>query len=334
MLQSIRGRFKNVQGLSNWFSLVVDLLMIGLIIFDLLWLMFDSIFTVKSFQEPILKVLPWYRDIHDDFLKYDGIIVSIFIAELLIRWVISVSKKEYAKWFFFPFAHWYDVLGCIPTSSFRILRLLRFYGLLYRLHKWDVINLNDYYLYRLFLKYYNIIVEEVADRVVIRVLSETKSELEEGVPITNALVKDVFSPKKEKIIHWMSAEVQKGILEKYHLYREDLESYIRETVCGSVVGNREVKRLKQIPLLGGQIETTLNKAVSGIVFGVVDQIFQDLGQANGEDSRLIEIIVEGVFDLLVREENFTKEALPTELITESIDLIIRRVNVKKWKEGE
>lgn len=61
------------------------------------------------------------------------IFVSIFIAELLIRWMVTIHQKTYHKWFFYPVIHWFDVLGCIPVGSFRWLRLLRVFSILYRL---------------------------------------------------------------------------------------------------------------------------------------------------------------------------------------------------------
>ncbi|MEZ5021997.1 MAG: hypothetical protein R2728_01825 [Chitinophagales bacterium] len=80
------------------------------------------------------------------FLYYDLVFVGIFVLELSVRWTIAIFRNTYAKWFFYPFIHWYDVLGCIPLSSFRALRLLRVFSMFYRLNRLGIIDMRSTYI--------------------------------------------------------------------------------------------------------------------------------------------------------------------------------------------
>ncbi len=88
----------------------------------------------------------------------------------MIRWAVAIARGTYHRWFFYPFVHWYDLLGCIPVGSFRWLRILRVVSLMFRLQKMGVVDFRDTYIGRSVIKYYRILVEEVSDRVVINVL--------------------------------------------------------------------------------------------------------------------------------------------------------------------
>ena len=53
---------------------------------------------------------------------------------------MAIRKQTYPRWYFYPFLHWYDLLGCIPIGSFRMLRLLRLISLTIRLQKMGIID--------------------------------------------------------------------------------------------------------------------------------------------------------------------------------------------------
>lgn len=130
----------------------------------------------------------FYRDtIHSNFLFYDLCFVAVYLTEFVIRWIVAIARGTYHRWFFYPFAHWYDLLGCIPVGSFRWLRILRVVGLLMRLQRMGIIDLSQTWLGQTILKYYNIVVEEISDRVVINVLSGAQREIGVAAPCFIAL---------------------------------------------------------------------------------------------------------------------------------------------------
>src|SRR5690606_35931745 len=106
---------------------VVDFVMLGLIVLNLAWLLFDTLFTSQFIQRWLLWLAPdftlFYRDaVHPDFVFYDLIFVAIFLTEFFLRWLVAIRRGTYHRWFFYPFVHWYDLVGCIPVGSFRWLR--------------------------------------------------------------------------------------------------------------------------------------------------------------------------------------------------------------------
>lgn len=322
-------RFQNIKGPLNWLSVLTDLFMLGLTIFDLAWLMFDALYNTQAIKTLVDPILPFYQSIHEDFYFYDGIIVSIFILEFAIRWLVGIQQKVYAKWFFYPFVHWYDVLGCFPTSSFRILRLFRIIGLIYRLHHWRVIDLKNYALFNTLGFYYNIAIEEISDRVVIKVLSEAKNEINRGQPLNEAILKDVIQPRQAALAQLISKSLQEGIQTKYPQYQKLLEKYVIKTVENTVINNPEVQQIKRIPVVGAQIQKALNTATSQIVFGVANQLILDFSA--DENQAMVALIAESILDVFLQQKSSESAELTNELIVESIDLIVKRVQIKQWK---
>lgn len=329
---SVLPKLQNIRGPRRKLGVFIDLLMLGITVLDLLWLGFDTAYSSKIIRQFIDAILPFnYGPIHDNFYFYDSIVVTFFIVEFFGRWVFSIYRKDYDKWFFYPFFHWYDVLGCIPTSSFRILRLLRMVGLLYRLDHWKVIDLQNFAIYNKFKEYYEILLEEVSDRVAIRVLLEAKNELTTGKPLLMTIANDIVKPKQKTIANMIVGLIQRGITEQYPQYQKILEKHISEVVKTEVSTNKEVKQFTRIPILGGQIEETLNTAVSQIVFGVVNQLIEDTAEAKHQ--QVLKLAINSLLDVLLAEPPTTDRALGNEIIEESIDLIISRVQVQQWKEA-
>jgi hypothetical protein len=322
-------RFQNIKGPLNWLSVLTDLLMLGLTIFDLAWLMFDALYSMHTIKALVDPILPFYQSINEEFYFYDGIIVSIFILEFSIRWLVSIQQKAYSKWFFYPFIHWYDVLGCFPTSSFRILRLFRVIGLTYRLHRWQVINLNDYVLFTTLVHYYNIAIEEISDLLVVKILSQAKDGIHRGKPLNEAILKEVIQPRQTELAQLISANLQKGLEKKYPQYQKLLKKHVIKTVEKTVINNPEVQQIKRIPVVGAQIQSALNTATSQIVFGVVDQLILDFSAK--ENQAMVALITESVLEVLLQHQSSQSTNLTNEMLVESIDLIVKRVQIKQWK---
>ena len=55
-------------------------------------------------------------DLVDHFWLIDLPFLTLFLFEFGVRWSLSVRRREYARWYFFPMLHWYDVLGLIPYT--------------------------------------------------------------------------------------------------------------------------------------------------------------------------------------------------------------------------
>jgi hypothetical protein len=315
--------------------IIVDLLMIIILIINLNLIVFDWIFSYPMVQNLLEKYLPsffyfYYENIHKDFLRVDLYFVTVFVIELLIRWAIAIKAKQYQRWFFYPFIHWYDVLGCIPVGEFRFLRILRVISILIRLQKLEIIDLTKTYLFERFAKYMNILVEEVSDRVVVNVLENIQDEIREGTPVSDRVITEVIMPQKALLVEWLSQRLQAVSSDAHQTYKDDIEEYVEKRIAEAVNNNKEIKDIGMIPVLGSMISRNLERAISDIVFSVVNGIIQDLGSSNNREivSDLTDLTLESI---LVQGNDEKAGEMVKEMVLQSIEIVKDQVKVKKWK---
>lgn len=321
-------------------AVAVDVLMIILVVLDLSCIAFDSLFNVRFIREVLIGgVFPsfknWYADyVHEDFLLYESVFVTLFIIEIAIRWFLAIIHKTYDKWFFYPFIHWYDVIGCIPTSTFRLLRFIRVIVLTYRLHRWGVINLHNYTLFRYGLHYYNIVVEEISDRVAVSLISQARDEVKRGVPMSEDIINKVLEPRREQIVGWAAGRVQEGLRRHYLSQREEIQNYLQQIIKESVDDNRELRNLERFPVIGTQISIAINKAVQDITFNVIDRLTSDF--AASDKREILEAVVDAITEVILSkgDSEETSADFTNQLVIESLELMIERVKSKKWKVME
>lgn len=316
-----------------WF--VIDFLMLGLLIINLALIIWDSIYGFIAIQNligehlPALKTL--YQPVHENFIFYDMIFVSVFLSEFFLRWGYAIKARIYDRWYFYPFIHWYDLIGCIPVGSLRFLRVLRIISIVYRLHRYKIIDVTSSRIYRFFNFYYEAFMEELSDRIVLKVLSGVQQEVRRGSPLFDRIQQDILYPRRDMLSDWISSRVAEAAREGYVPNRGALRSYLEDRVDTALQQNLELSRLKFLPVVGPTIQETLEEAVGDIVANVVHQILEDL--ASSTNHAFIEDIV-NVFlptpDEIEADET-QNEALIT-LILEIIDAIKEQVRVKYWRE--
>ena len=315
----------------------VDVIMLVLILVNLTWILLDGLYSSHYVQDALQSVWPaavaWYDPIHANFSFYDLFFVAVFVAELLIRWVIAALRGTYHRWWFYPFVHWYDTLGCIPVGSFRFLRVFRVVSMAFRLQRNQVIDFTRTYIFRQANKYYRIMVEELSDRVVLNVLDGLKKEVRGGSPLLDQVVRQSVAPRKADLARWLSDRIQVVLSEHYALYRPDLRNYVDARIESAVKENKEVANLKAIPILGNTIHQTLERAISDIVFQVLDGMIQDL--ASPQNKLIIEETTAVAMDAaLFQESDYQLEQTIRSMTTEILDQIAARVRVQEWKLEE
>ncbi len=328
--------FSELRKSRHFFSIALDIFMLSILLLDLLWLAFDALFEVAYIQTLFIDYFTnfglYYRDVvHPNFLFFDGFVVLIFAAELLLRWALAIYRKTYYRWFFYPIAHWYDVLGIVPNGSFRVLRLFRVFSMLYKLYNWGFLDLKNNVIIKTFLHYYSIAVEEVSDRVAVKLLRELQSELQKGEPLIDKLIEKVFIPRKALFVNYVAAAIQTQLRQQYEIHREPIRAYIQKTVAVSVYNNKEVANLQNFPLLGNFMRHTLQESVSEIVFAVFDKLLQDFSYSKAEPALLG--IVQGIFDIALEpNKTDTGHSLASSIVNDCIDIIVERVSVQQWKQ--
>lgn len=318
--------------------LILDLFMTLVVIINLLWLIFDWHFhfgfVQRFFEQYFNDFYTYYKyRIHPDFLLYDVYFVSIFITELVVRWIIAIRNKTYHSWFWYPFVHWYDVLGCIPLGTFRFLRLFRVLSIMIRLHKLEIINLKKSYPYALFKKYYNILVEEVSDRVVVNVLESWQESIKEGGPVMDRIKTEVLLPKKDVLVDWASERLIKATEENYTAKKEEIKENLSNLVLDALEKNEDIKSIKRIPLVGKSIVEQLETSITRATLGMLDGLMEEIGTENNK------VLLDNAADLLFkgmekREIDTVLDKIAKEIAVESIEIVKDDVKVQKWKEAE
>jgi hypothetical protein len=315
--------------------LALDLAMVFLVVLNLLFIVFDTLYGAQFFRTSLGGLAPgfseWYGErIHPNFLFYDLGFIAIFLAVFVFEWVAAVRRQTYPRWYFFPFMRWYDLVSCIPIGSLRLLRLLRIASLLIRLHRMGIVDLTDSRVYRFFEFYFNVFVDEISDRVILRTLDDVRREIEEESPIARQVVRDVIAPHREQLVEHLSRRIGSIAQQSYDRHKEAMRGYVESVIAEAVDADPGVHRLQRVPVVGRPVVETLRQSIKDIVYQVFDRIARDVSAA--ERNRLVDESVAVVIDALL-EEHPELGDIGRNMTVEAIEVIKTRVRVQHWKES-
>jgi hypothetical protein len=313
---------------------IVDLSMMGILIANLSLILFDWIFTVGFFNTLLQDYLPGFFylykvNIHEHFQTIDLAFVVIFLSEFILSWIYAIIKGSYSKWFFYPFFHWYDLIGCIPVGSMRFLRVLRIFSILTRLQNIGIIDLKKTAVFAQIKKYYEIIMEEISDRVIINILSSVQDELKDGGEVMDRIIERVVKPRQDVITTWISRRVGHVLSEGVMLRRHQIHNYVKEVVNAGLQNNKDIRTLTHIPVMGKVIAESIEKTISNVINNMIDTILADLGSEKNK------VLVHDISNVLMEvleykdeEENLNR--LVTDVAMEVVEEVKKQVKVKKW----
>ena len=335
-MDTISYNLENIKKSRQGIFLALDLVMLSLVVVNLSWLIFDTLFTSDFFRSLLHWLSPQFTEfyggnVHPNFVAYDLVFVTLFLTELMVRWIVAIRQKTYHKWFFYPFVHWYDVLGCIPVGSFRWLRLLRVISVLYRLQKYEIIDLSKSYPYRFVKKYANIVVEELSDRVVVNVLDGVQDEIKTGSPVVGRVAREVLLPHKQVMIEWLAGRVNAVTDSVYEPRKQDLNRYIDKIISDAISADPKVAALGKLPVVGGPLTDVIENTVSDIVFNVIDTLVGDIGHKDTDS--LMKELFDMVLDRVI-EPSDTLNEVGRLILLDAIDVIKEEVQVQQWKLKE
>ncbi|MCC2616192.1 ion transporter [Aestuariibacter halophilus] len=324
----------NRQNLNNshegpW--LLLDLVMLGLLVINLLWLILDMLYASRAIYDTLAIHWPAfvdaYQPIHDNFALIDLIFIGIFLSEFCLRWVVSIVRKEYLRWYFFPFIHWYDLVGCIPASGARIFRFLRIFSILYRLHKYQIIDLRSTRLFRFMAFYYDVFVEELSDRIVVKVLSDAQKDIASGSPLLEDITRQVLAPRQRILCEWLAAMMEhmgSSIADAEH--GATVREHVQSSVGKAVRDNPNISTLKLVPVLGGTIERTLESSVTDIVTQSLINLLKDV-----TPDKIEHFIDNGLNRFTTEEQALEDEVLL--VVNECLELLKSHVSTQRWKSA-
>lgn len=318
-----------------------DVIILTLLSINLAFILFNDFFGSLLVQEFFEKYIPpfykfYYNHVYHNFNFIDGIFVLIYLTEFGISWYLSVKRKDYHRWFFYPIIHFYDLLGSLPFESLRWMRLLRLLTILYRWHTLKIIDLTKNELVKTLIHYYNILMEEITDRVVVNVLEGVKDEVKRGIneSITEKVVEEVVKPHKSEIIEWATHQVSYATKITYRKYREETKEYVDGLIEGSIQENKELKEINMIPVVGDYVTTKLEHTISEVVFSIIEKVIEDLAHPKSTDS--IEQVADDVIDTILHteEKDSQLKGAITDIAVKIIDIVIAQVKVQQWKLRE
>jgi hypothetical protein len=311
--------------------IIVDLLMLCLLLINLVWLLFDSLYATQAFKTVLSSISPsiveGYAGVHENFTLYDLAFVGIFLSEFCVRWVVSVARKTYMRWYFFPFIHWYDLVGCIPLGGARIFRFLRVFSILYRLQKYQIIDLRNTAVYRFTMFYYDVFVEELSDRIVVKVVSDAQKDIAAGSPLIEDISQQVIASRLPILTQWLSSVmVHIGDSIEHNDHGESVRSHVQRSVGKAVRGNSQVSILKLVPVLGPKIEKTLEQSVTDIVTQSVINLLKDI-----TPEKIGDFIEHGLGRFSSEDHMLDQEVLL--IVNECLELVKHHVSQQRWKDS-
>jgi|ERR1043165_603505 hypothetical protein len=312
---------------------VTDLLMLFLILINLGFFVFDWAFGHALYRNFVYSLSPSFydyyaREIHPNFILYDATFVAIYISEIILRWILALVRQTYVRWYFYPLVHWYDVLGCIPSGSFRWLRLLRVFAIVTRMHKLGVIDLRKTLFFEQALHLWDIFLEEITDRVFLQLLEAAKQEILKESDSTESPFNAILKPHRAALSRWITKRVRHVTEVNYLKYRDELKALIENTVREAFATSKQMQKVEKVPLVGKQLTHALQATLEDIAFQLLDTSAKNVYERNGQ---LYEEALNSTFETLVKEEKDEEMSrIMKQLFADAIDKLKADIGEKRW----
>ena len=242
-------------------------------------------------------------------------------------------QRHHQRWFFFPFIHWYEVLAIIPYLRF--LRLFRAGIIAYRLHEMG---------YKIVPKslqlkgqfYYNVVMEELSDRIVINVLDGIKNELETSSS-HKVIIHDLVEHHRVLFATALADILQDALSTELQAQRHLIAKNVGHIVNQAIEDTPELTQLlRLIPLVGSRIEQQIQsigqRLGENITQGLIDPFTPNVAQKENDpkDEQNIYHYIADKISTLEIEDNPHLEKLVESAVFESLAAIRKQVKVKQW----
>lgn len=317
-------------------KILYDIVMLWLLIIDLLLMLADKIL-MSEFAQWLAKlaglsgaIVHYQTTWHETVLVVGGVFTLFWVVEILVRWVMAVIKQTYFRWFFFPFVHWYEVLGCFP--QLRALRLLRVIVIGYRLHQ-----MGWYFLPKSWYKtiefYYTMIMEEISDRVILIAIDNIRTEVSHA---NGHLVQNIIDKHRQEIetviVELLQQEVTPLLQAKnQHLpdFAEPLSKQVGQSIQQALAETPELRRMvRLIPFAGSLIEEQMLHIGQQVGENLTKSLSKSLTKTETLE-QMYRHIAKGLAE--VDTTSPTLEKLVVSIIEESLTSIAEQVKVQQWK---
>jgi hypothetical protein len=277
-----------------------------------------------------LLVTNYYRAVDrqgrlvDRFWLVDLPFLLFFILEFGVRWVLAARDRRYEKWFFFPIFNWYDLLGCIPYTQFRIFRLFRAVSIYMRLYRSELTQVGRDTVSRGVATISNIIVEEISDAVAVRILNEVQQEIREGT--AKAIINDTMNAKRDEISGMVLAQAKEIV------GAEPTQDRLKEVVRLNLDAAVETSSaLRSVPLPGFVVRRLVHATGEVVLKTILTSLAATLESEDGERAAR-ELIGDVLDQVLTGPWRAELDKLSGEISLDVIEQVKQAVTVKKWAQ--
>ncbi|WNL41761.1 ion transporter [Halomonas sp. PAMB 3264] len=310
-----------------------DFFILAAVIANLALLLFDSLFLLGWFEQLVQRASPGFHDfydaeIHSRFFAIDLVFVTIFVIDVLLGWTAAIIERRYHRWFFYPFIHWYDVLGCIPLAGFRWLRALRVLSLVHRLHRLGLIDVRNWSSFRFVMKYYDILLEELSDRIALRLMGNVQQQILAADSLTERLVDRVIMPRKSELIKEISQRLESTVGKAYQQNRQEIMTSIDALITRTLLETPEIQRLNRLPM-GETASSAMQASLSGVAQRLVDELA--LGIHSPEFRQMIERTADSGFDSWLTVDD-TSAHVTEQVLYDILEMLKEQVRRQRWRD--
>lgn len=309
-------------------SLVYDVLMVILILVNLFLLVVEYLLNAQfAWTVHLMEMLRMSSSaqaaFHESITNINTFFTVFLIIELTIRWTIAIVQKHYHRWFFFPFVHWYEVLGCLPIL--RPLRLLRVAIIAYRLYLLGYPILPRSWI-RKGQFYYELVLEELSDRIVIRVIDGISSELKQS-NTHHLLIEKIIEKHKPMLIHALLELLEKNLPAAINQNQAHISQYVAGAVERSLQNTPELQQiLNLMPVVGSLLSQRIEAIGARLGENLALELIHPLTQL---PNPLYAEVAERVGNLHVH--TLELETLIDSIVLEALQVIRDQVAIQQWK---
>ncbi len=324
----------------NHLKLTYDIVMLIVISIDLVLISLDAIL-MSSFSRNVAgwlslsEGLVWYREVlHDPLRTAGGFFTLFLIYELLIRWAIAIKEKVYYRWFFFPFIHWYEVLGCFP--QLRALRLFRAVVIGRRLYQLGYQVLPQPWLSR--IKFYiDILLEELSDRVILTAIDNYRLQLT-NPEMQKSLMESTIGRNRHEIESVLLSLLRTQLVPQLKNLTgqstgdDIIAREVGNAIEDGIANTPELHRLlRLIPIAGSLIESQLQSIGHNIGENAAASLNERLLDDKILDPLMV-AIAKGVAQVDV--DHSALDALIAAIIADSLTAFEAQIKVQQWKHKD
>ncbi len=264
--------------------------------------------------------------LQDLFWLIDLPFLLFFWLEFGARWVIALRERRYPNWYFFPIYNWYDLIGLVPYSQFRVFRLLRAVSIYLRLRRHELSRVGQDSISRAVARVSSIIVEEISDAVAVRILNETQKEIRAGT--AKKIFDETIERKREELEDMAIAQIREIV--NNEATKNRILAIVRLNLNAAVESSTA---LRSIPLPNALVRRIVRTTGNVVLDAMLQGLSVTLQSEEGENAAR-ELARDVLDQLLTGSLRGEVNRMSEEVGLEVIEKVKQAVSVKKWAKKD